>query len=69
MAIKAIARFIIKNRKAGNDLINLSFTLICILIDPNSKTANPKLPIKVIFSNCIEANNIKAKLTFKNPMK
>ena len=67
--MKAIARLITKNKKAGNDLNNSSFTLICMIIDPNNSIANPKLPIKVKASNCIEASNIKAKLTFKKPMK
>ena len=56
------------NKKAGKDLYNGSFILRCIPIDPNNKTDNPKLPINDSAVNCIEANKIIAKLTFKNPI-
>ena len=63
-----ISRFITKNKNAGNDLYHASFILICIIIDPNSNMLSPKAPIKVKVLNWIEANNMIAKLTFKNPI-
>ena len=67
--INVIARLMTKNRSAGNDLINLSPTFRCMLIEPKSRTANPILPVKVRASNWIDANKIIANVTFRNPMK
>ena len=60
-----MATFISINKNAGNDLMRGSLTFICIATDPNNNIAKPMLLAKVKTSNCIEASNNIARLTFK----
>ena len=59
--------FININNAAGNDLYKASFTLRCMITEPNNKVVKPILPIKVKYSNLIDAIKMHAKLIFKKP--
>lgn len=58
-----------KNNAAGNDLINASFILMCISIDPVSKTPSTEAATSSRLEYLMEAINTKEKLTFKKPTK
>lgn len=59
----------VRNKAAGKDFINGSFILKCIIIEPKSKTANPKAEGCSNSGIHIAATNPIAKPTFRIPTK
>ena len=56
-----------KNNAAGKDLINASFILMCISIDPVSKTPSAEAATSSRSGYIIDVINTKEKPTYKNP--